>query len=124
MRMWKKVLISSARVPRAAGTAQAGPPRTSAASAQCIWCGAGVYKEIAIEHKGHRLTFNVCSDECQRRVGRLFADGTIIDKMFDSLVAGVPVALPGGFPPEVVRVKESVERQLKAPTDEGPLEVL
>ena len=124
MHVWKKVLAihrasrSRTRQPWTV-TRRVQPP-----ALPCIWCLKPSTKATHRQAHGKSLAFDVCSDECDRKIARLFAPGTVIYDMIPSLASGAAVALPKSFGPEIARIKESIERQLKNAADEGPLELL
>lgn len=122
MQTWKKVRM----IRRLAGMSAGGPKvrRVVARPVSCIWCGAPAAKAMQVQPHGKRLTFRVCSDECERKISRLFGESTVIDKALASLAPGGKLNLPGGFPDEVARVAASIEGQLATMEDEGPLTLM
>jgi hypothetical protein len=122
MQAWKKVRM----IRRTAG-ASAGRPKLRRAVAKpipCIWCGAPAATVMRSQPHGTKLSFNVCSDDCGRKIARLFVEGTVIDKALASFAPGGKLNLPGGFPDEVARVAASVEGQIATVEDEGPLALM
>lgn len=122
MQTWKKVRI----IRRLAGAHAGGDMirRAVARPVSCIWCGGPASKVMQARPHGKKLAFNICSDECGRKVARLFGEGTVIDKALASFAPGGKLSLPGGFPDEVARVAASIENQLATAEDEGPLTLM